>query len=54
MDEYEKVVCPKKYFQKKNSKYEILNYLNFGPNFVLWGTALGCFSHCFFFSFRHQ
>ena len=23
-----------KYFQKKNSKYEILNHLYFGPNFV--------------------
>ena len=31
-------------FKKKNSKDEILNHLYFGPNFVFWGTALGCFS----------
>ena len=42
-----KVVCPKKYVQKKNSKYEILNHLYFGPNFVLWRVALGRFSQCF-------
>ena len=33
VDEYKKVVCPKKYFQKSNFKYEILNNLYFGPNF---------------------
>ena len=41
----------KKYFQKKNCKYEILNHLYFGPSFVFWGTALGRFSQSFFFSF---
>ena len=42
----------KKYFQKKNCKYEILNHLYFGPSFVFWGTALGRFSQSFFFLFR--
>ena len=50
MDEYKNVVCPKYYFQKKNSKYDILNHLYFGPNFVL-GTALRRFSQCIFFYF---
>ena len=43
-----KVVRPKKYFQKKNYKYKILNNLYFGPSFVFWEFALGCFSQCFF------
>ena len=46
-----KVVRPKKYFQKKNYKYEILNHLYFGQSFVIWGTALGRFSQYFFFNF---
>ena len=50
VDEYKNVVCPKYYFQKKNSKYDILNHLYFGPNFVL-GTALRRFSQCIFFLF---
>ena len=29
--------------KKKNSKMRFLNHLYFGPNFVFWGTALGCF-----------
>ena len=41
----------KKYFQKKNYKYEILNHLYFGPSFVFLETALGCFSKCFFLIF---
>ena len=44
----------KKYFQKKNCKYEILNHLYFGPSFVFWGTALGRFSQWFFLIFRHR
>ena len=44
-------VCSKTYFQKKNYKYEILNHLYFGPNFVFWGIVLGRFSQCFFFNF---
>ena len=36
---------------KKSSKYEILNHLHFGPNFVFWGTALGRFSQGLFFQF---
>ena len=36
-------------FKKKNSKDEIFN--DFGPNFVFWGTALGCLSFWFFFHF---
>ena len=51
VDEYEKVVCPRQYFQKKNSKYEILNHLYFGPNFNLGRSALGCFSPCYFWIF---
>ena len=43
-----KVVRPKKYFQKKNYKYGILNHLYFGPSFVVWGTALGRFSQFLF------
>ena len=35
-----KVVLPKKYFQKKNYKYENLNHLYFGPSFVFCGVAL--------------
>ena len=49
-DKYKKVVCPKKYFQKNNFKYEILSILYFGPNFVFWGNALGVLV-CFFFNF---
>ena len=52
-DEYKKFVCPKKYFQKSNFKYEILNHLYFGPNFFFWGTALGHFSQCFFCFFSN-
>ena len=44
--------CPKHYFQKKNSKYDILNHLYFGPNFVFLGTALGRFSQCFFLTIK--
>ena len=40
--------CPKKYFQKKNYKQEILNHLYFGPSFDFWGITLGRFSQCFF------
>ena len=29
--------------KKKNSKYEILNYLYFGPNFVFWGDCFRVF-----------
>ena len=47
-----KVVRPKKYFQKKNYKKEILNHLYFGPSFVFWRTALGRFSQCVFLIFR--
>ena len=47
-----KVVRPKKYFQKQNYKYEILNHLYFGPSFVFWRTALGRFSQCVFLIFR--
>ena len=47
-------VCSKTYFQKKNDKYEILNHLYFGPNFVFWGIALGRFSQCFFLIFRRR
>ena len=43
------LVRPKKHFQKKNYKYDILNHLYFGPSFVFWGTALRRFSQCFFF-----
>ena len=39
-------------FSKNNCKYEILNHLYFGPNFVFWRTALGCFSQCFSLMFR--
>ena len=42
-----KVVRPKKYFQKMNYKYEILNHLYLGPSFVFWGTALGRFMQRF-------
>ena len=36
-------------FSKKNSKYEILNHLYFGPSFLFCGTALGRFSQCWIF-----
>ena len=42
------LVRPKKHFQKKNYKYDILNHLYFGPSFVFQGTALRRFSQCFF------
>ena len=51
-DVHWKVVRPKKYFQKKNYKYQILNDLYFGPSFFFGGTALGRFSLCFFLIFR--
>ena len=35
--------CPKKYFQKNNFKYEILNRLYFGPNFVFLGDYFRAF-----------
>ena len=44
----------KYYFQKKNSKYEIINNLYFGSNFVFYGTAIGRFSQCFFLIFRRR
>ena len=47
-------VYPKQYFQKKNSKYDILNHLYFGPNFVFVWTALGRFSQCCFLIFCRQ
>ena len=37
--------------QKNNFKYEFLNHLYFGPNFVFWETALGRFNQRFFFFF---
>ena len=40
-----KIIFSKK--KKKNSKYEILNQLYFGPNFDFQGTALGHFSRIF-------
>ena len=40
VDEYTKVVCSKKYFQKNAFKYEILNNLYFGPIFYFLGTDL--------------
>ena len=46
-NEYKRVAYVKKYFQKKTSKHEILNHLYFGPNFVILGTALRCFSQSF-------
>ena len=51
VDEYNKFVCPKKYFQKNNFKYEILSNLCFGPNFVFLGNALGVLARFFFFNF---
>ena len=39
----------KNIFKKTNFKYEILNHLYFGSNFVFWWTALGRFSQCFAF-----
>ena len=39
------------YIQEKNSKYEILNHLYFGPNFVFRRTASARFSQCFFSNF---
>ena len=51
LDKYKNAVWPKYYFQKKNSKYEILNHFYFGSNFVsFFGTALGRFSQYFFFT----
>ena len=38
--------------QKNNFKYELLNHLYFGPNFVFWETALGRFNQRFFFFFN--
>ena len=51
MDKYKNAVCPKSYFLKKNSKYEILNHwiIYILVLFSLLGTALGRFSQCFFF-----
>ena len=46
---WNKVVRPKKYFQKKNYKYETLNHLYFGPSFVFWEIALRRF-FCTFLS----
>ena len=40
--------------QKKNSKYEILNYLYFGPNFVFRGLLQGVLASVFFLIFRRQ
>ena len=40
-------------FSRKNSKYEILNHLSFGPNFV-FGTVLERFSQCFFLIFGRR
>ena len=37
----------KKYFQKKNCKYEILNHLYFGPSFVFWGMPCGVLASVF-------
>ena len=41
---------PKTIFQKKNSKYEILNHFYFGPKFFE-GSSLGRFSQCILASF---
>ena len=39
------VVCPKQYILTKNCKYEVLNYLYFGTNFVVFlGTTFFNFS----------
>ena len=38
--------------QKNNFKYEFLNHLYFGPNFVFWETALGRFNQRFVFFFN--
>ena len=46
-----KVVCSKKYFQKKNSRYELLNHLQFVSNFIFWETAKRRFSQCFLYFF---
>ena len=43
VDEYKKVSCPKKYFQKNIFKYEILNHLYFAPNFVFLGDCFRAF-----------
>ena len=37
LDKYKNFVCLKYYFQKKNSRYEILNNLYVGSNFVFLG-----------------
>ena len=38
-------------FKKRIPKYKTLNRLYFGPNFIFWRSALGCFSQCFFLTF---
>ena len=51
LNEYKKVVCPKQYFRKKNSKYDVLSHLYFGPNFV-FGDCFRAFQPVFsFFNF---
>ena len=52
MDEYENLYA-RNNIVKKNSRYEILNHLYFGPNFFFSGTALGLFSRCFSSSVNH-
>ena len=54
LDKYKNFVCLKYYFQKKNSKYEILNNLYFDSNFAFFGTAIGPFSQCFVLIFRRR
>ena len=44
-----KIYMPKIIFQKKNSKYEILNHLYFGRKFVFLRASLGRFSSVFFY-----
>ena len=31
-----------------------MNHLYFGPDFIFWGTTLGCFSQCFLKIFRRR
>ena len=49
-----KAVWSKWYFQKKNSKYEILNHLYFGLKFVFWGVLYGVLASVFFLIFSRR
>ena len=48
VDQYRNVAFPKQYFQKKNSKYEVLRHLYFGPKYV-FGECFRAFQPVFFF-----